>query len=274
MNRAGGAGGSTPAVHAGDAPRNGRRAPEAIEARAASVTVSTAGVRSAGGGSTPTAALHASAREVKVAVIPHAVARDLITRWHYTHSYPAATKIAFGVFLGERLIGALTLGCGPFYAHRLIAGARPGDGVTLSRFVLLPDRPPNTASRVLGVVLRELRRSTPLGYVLTYADPRQGHRGTIYAASGFLFSGLSEPQPELDLGDGIARNTRTVGSIWGSHSVPWLRAQGYRVTVVPVPPKRRFIALLRPELRQRLLVPIIPFKIDGGERDGDRRRAG
>lgn len=241
-----------------------KRCFELVKKRAAGVTACTAGVQPAGGGSTPTAALHHSARDVRVAVIPHAVARDLIVRWHYTHSYPAATKLPFGVFLGDRLIGALTLGCGPIYGHRLIDGARPTDGVTLSRFVLLPERPPNTASRVLGVLTRELKRSTPLGYVLTYADARQNHRGVIYAAAGFLFAGLSEPQPELDLGDGIPLNSRTVGSAWGTHSTRWLRAQGVPVTVVPVVPKRRFIYLLDPALRPRLRVPVLPFKSDLG----------
>ncbi len=100
---------------------------------------------------------------------------------------PAGTKLALGAFLGDRLIGAVTFGVGPMSGHRLLRDPRPQDGITLTRFVLLPERPANSASRVLGIVLRMLRRQTDKKFVLTYADPEHGHHGGIYQASGFIY---------------------------------------------------------------------------------------
>jgi len=111
-------------------------------------------------------ALHSTA--IRVAVVHPSVARALVERWHYLHTMPAGTKLA---------IGAVTFGVGPMSGHRLLRDARPQDGITLRRFVLLPERPANAASRVLGVVLRMIRRETDKKFVLTYADPEHGHHG-------------------------------------------------------------------------------------------------
>jgi len=225
---------------------------------AAGVTVSTAGDQPAGRGSTPTSALHSSARDIRVAVVPHAIARALIVRWHYLGTMPAGTKLVFGAFLGERIIGAVTLGIGPMFGHRLLRDARPEDGLTLSRFVLLPERPANAASRVLGTVLRLLRRDTDRRFVLSYADPEHGHHGGIYQAANFVYVGTCEPQPALDLGDGVLRHSRSVGSAFGTHSREHFARHGLTVRAVPVAPKHTYLWIV-PEWRDRLLVAPRPY---------------
>ncbi len=65
--------------------------------------------RRAGGGSTPTSAL----QNLRVMPVPFRIAKALLVREHYLHSMPGGTTLAFGVVIGERLLGALTLGVGP-----------------------------------------------------------------------------------------------------------------------------------------------------------------
>src|SRR5918996_1378431 len=83
----------------------------------------------AGGGATPTSAL----QQLLVKPVPFVVARKLLEREHYLHSFPGGTKLAFGAFVITRLLGALTLGAGPSYAYSLVDGATPDDCLTLSR---------------------------------------------------------------------------------------------------------------------------------------------
>ena len=144
-----------------------------------------------GPGSIPRAAL----QSLQVRPVPVKVAKALLVREHYLHSLPGGTQLAFGVFLGRRLLGALTLGVGPFNAHRLVAEASPADCLTLSRLWLSEELPKNSESRVLGVVVRSLRKHTNLKFLLSYADPAQGHLGTIYQATGWLYTGLSQTMP-------------------------------------------------------------------------------
>ena len=126
-------------------------------------------IQRAGGGSTPTPALHS----IQVRPIPVKIAKEIIVRNHYLPSVPGGTQMTFGVFLEHRLMGAMALGVGPFNAHRLVEGAAPADCLTLSRLWLSEELPKNSESRVLGVVLRSLRKHTNLKFLLSYADPAQ-----------------------------------------------------------------------------------------------------
>ena len=167
--------------------------------------------------------------------------------------------MAFGIFVGARLLGALTLGAGPMNGHRLVAGAVPDDAITLTRLWLDDQLPRNSESRVLGIVLRSLRRHTSLRFVLTYADPSADHVGTIYMAGGWLYVGLSEATPLYDLGDGVARHSRTVAHAIGTHSLKHFARHGIEVRVVPQARKHRYVYLLDPTVRNRLLVSVLPF---------------
>ena len=136
----------------------------------------------AGGGSTPTPTL----QSLWVKPIPFLVAKELLVREHYLHSFPGGTQMTFGVFCGKRLMGALTLGGGPAQAYALVDRAKRADCLVLTRLWLSDELPANSESRVLGIVLRALRSRTSVKFLVSYADPTQGHVGTIYQATGWL----------------------------------------------------------------------------------------
>ena len=222
---------------------------------AASVTVSTAPAHGAGPGSTSRAALHA----VRVQPVSIGVAKGLLESKHYLHSLPGGTCLAFGVFLGYHLLGALTLGVGPYNAPSLVAGAATGDCLTLSRLWLADDLPHNGESRVIGIALRSLRRHTDVKFVLSYADSSQGHLGTIYQATGWLYTGLSEPTPLYDLGDGHLRHCRSVATFFGTRSVQHLSQHGLPLKLVPQVAKHRYVFFLDPSWLPRLKVRVLPY---------------
>jgi hypothetical protein len=222
---------------------------------AAGVTVSTAPVQGAGPGSSPRATLQA----MQVLPVPFWVARSVLVRHHYLHSMPGGSKLAFGVFMQNSLRGAVTLGVGPYNAPSLVSGATSDDGLTLSRLWLSAGLPRNSESRVLGIILRSLRRHTSLKFLLTYADPSQGHVGTIYQATGWLYTGLSEAMPLYDIGDGKARHSRSLSHAYGSHSIAHFRRHGVAVELVTQEPKHRYAYFLDGSWRGRLLVPVLPY---------------
>ncbi|MEE9249125.1 MAG: DNA methyltransferase [Dehalococcoidia bacterium] len=196
--------------------------------------------------------------------VPISIARRIIEAHHYLHSLPAGTRVAFGVLLGTRLLGALTLGVGPKQAHSLVEGATPDDCLTLTRLWLSDLLPPNSESRVLGVVLRALHRHTNLKFLISYADPAQGHVGTIYQATGWVYTGLSEPMPLYDLGDGIARHSRSLSHAFGTHSLTHFKRHGISVKLVHRAAKHRYIYFLDPSWRERLTVEELPYPKKGG----------
>ena len=185
----------------------------------------------AGGGASPTPAL----QSLTVRPISHRAAKELLVRNHYLHTMPGGTKLAFGVFSGDRLMGAVTLGVGPFNGHRLVSGATRGDCICLTRLWLDDGLPKNSESRVLAVILRSLARDTSVKFVVTYADPSAGHVGTIYQAGGWFYTGISGPSVLYDLGDGVGRHSRTFGHARGTRSLRYLRRQGTRVSPIERP---------------------------------------
>lgn len=66
------------------------------------------------------------------------------------------------------------------------------EALELRRFCLIDDTPRNTESFFLAATLRWLKKRSKYTTVLTYADPNQGHEGTIYKASNFKYDGLEK----------------------------------------------------------------------------------
>lgn len=222
---------------------------------AAGVTVSTAPALGARAGSTPSAALHA----IKVKPVPFMVAKGIMVRYHYLHSLPGGTVLAFGVFWGSRLMGAVTLGAGPANAYRLVDGAVADDCLTLSRFWLSDELPRNSESRTIGIILRTMRKHSGIRFLVSYADPSHGHIGVIYQATGWLYTGLSSATPLYDLGDGIGRHSRSVAHTYGTHSLRYFKANGVPAKAIPGNAKHRYIYFVDSSWCQRLRVPVLPY---------------
>ena len=198
-------------------------------------------------------------QQLRVQPIPIMIARKLIERNHYLHSLPGGTHLTFGVFDNKNLAGALTLGAGPFNAPSLVNGATAGDCLTLSRLWLSDELPPNSESRVLGLVIRALRRDTSLKFLLTYADPAQGHLGIIYQASNWIYNGLSDAMPLYDLGDGRLRHSRSLSHSFGTHSMRHFAQRGVPIKAVQQSRKHRYIYFLDPTWRKRILAEVFPY---------------
>ena len=215
---------------------------------AVSVGASTAFSLEAGPGASPRTALQG----LRVAPVPIRVAKAILERSHYLHSLPGATKLAFGVFAADRLLGVITLGSGPTNAYRLVEGAKADDCIALTRLWLSDELPANSESRVIGIVLRSLARHTCLKFVVTYADPMAGHLGIIYQASNWIYVGTSQATPLYDMGDGIARHSRSLSNALGTRSVRHFLDRGVPIQRIPQAPKHRYIYFLDPAWRSRL----------------------
>jgi len=167
--------------------------------------------------------------------------------------------LCFGIFLGERLLGAVTLGAGPYQAYHLVDGAERKDCLVLTRLWLSDELPCSSESRVLGVVARLIHHCTDVKFLISYADPLAGHVGTIYQSAGLLYTGPSSIMSLYDLGDGIARHSRSVAHDYGSHSIEYLGNHGIKVKLVAQSAKHRYLKFLNASWRCRLTVPVLPY---------------
>lgn len=231
---------------------------------AGSVSAARPASQQARSGATPTPALQTrkpvGPKDLIVGPIAPSVARDLCERFHYLKSYPGGALLNFGVFVGQALRGVAVIGVGPFNIHRLFRHAEPHEVQCLSRLWIDDRCGRNSESRVLGIILRLLRRhQSQVKALVAYSDPEAGHIGTIYRAAGFAYLGRSYPMPLYQFPDGSVHHSRTLGHSFGTHSLRYFKAQGVDVHPVPQAAKFVYVALIDPTWRNRLTRPILPY---------------
>ena len=210
----------------------------------------------------------ATLRNLSVLPIPFEMAREIIVRHHYLHAWPGATELAFGVFAANQLLGSLILGAGSPNGYRIVRDAGRDDCLTLSRLWLSDELPRNSESKAIGEVVRALRQSTTVKFLISYADPSQGHVGTIYQATNWLYTGLSALTPMYDLGDGVSRHPRSVAGMFGTRSKRHFTNRGMDVLTVPQSAKHRYVIFINRRWRRRLNVRVLPYP-KKGDRDGN-----
>ena len=215
-----------------------------------------------GGGAEPTPALQP--KDLIVAPISHRVAAEVVRDRHYLHAPASAVRLSLGIFVGGELLGCAIFNPGPRNGYRLLRDATQADMLHLARFWLDDRAPRNSESRALGIIARHLHHHTAVKALLAYSDPAAGHTGQIYRAAGWLFLGEADAQPLMSVNGGPPRHLRSVASVLQSHSAGYLRRHGFDVTLVPTTPKLRYLLMLDPAWRHRLLVEPVPYTAVGG----------
>ena len=221
---------------------------------AGSVAVARPDNHRAGGGSRPTSAL----QQLHVNLIPHRIAKVVLLH-HYLGSLPGATKLSFGVFLTGRLEGAVTLGSGPMNGHKIVRNATVDDYLCLTRLWLSDRLPRNSESKVLGIVARLLRKHTQVKFLVSYADPTQGHRGIVYQAAGWTYVGLSYAMALYSIDGAKPEHSRSLSHRIGSHSISYLTSRGLNVRAIRQQPKHKYVLFIDRSWNDRLTVPGQPY---------------
>jgi hypothetical protein len=80
-------------------------------------------------------------------------------------------------------------------------------------------------SRIVAIALRTLKHHySRLRLVVSFADPEQGHMGTIYQAGGWLFAGMTLPADEYIV-NGVRMHGRALRSTRSTHRLRNLPAK-------------------------------------------------
>lgn len=128
-----------------------------------------------------------TAKDIQIKVIDSASSRKVVQRYHYSGKCTQNSQIHFGVFLNNKLEGALQFG--PSIDKRRMAqnlGIKFNESLELNRMALSDSCPKNSESRSLGICLRMIKKKYPfIKVVVSFADACQCGDGTIYKASGF-----------------------------------------------------------------------------------------
>lgn len=153
------------------------------------------------GGSIPTSPLQFLIRPIR-----NDTAERWVVRWHYSHRIPTGKNICFGLFASNELYAVIVYGIGvnPYQAKFLgvervleikrMCRAEPPLNYPLSRFIALTSK--------------MAAKEYPYDCLIAFADPEQGHEGTVYKASGFVMHGMTNAEWHLEDEDGEKRHRR------------------------------------------------------------------
>ncbi len=190
--------------------------------------------------------------------------QDFVTLNHYSRSCPKGGIVShcFSARVEGMLVGAAVFG------HKA-GNAKTGsiflppydtsdDCRELIRLVMSDVMPTNSESHFIGWCLRYLKGNSDILGLLSYADPEHDHNGTIYRASNWLYTGLSNPSKKFIV-DGDEMHQRTASTAFGTASVPKIRAMGHTVEVRTAKPKHRYVYVLQKAMLPFVKYPIMKF---------------
>lgn len=138
-----------------------------------------------------------------------------VEKWHYSgNAAPRAYDLPFAVFEGNQFCGVICYGRGATNDIGSPYGMKSGEAVELIRVALNGKQ--KVTSQAVGISLRILRNYAPnTKLVVSFADIEQGHVGTIYQATNWLYMGMTIPADEY-----ILNGTRIHGRTYRSKGSP------------------------------------------------------
>ena len=125
--------------------------------------------------------------------IDKVIAINFIINTHYSKVMPKLTKHYLGIFLKNKLVGALTLGWGTQpkgTINKLFTGLETKDYYEIGRMCMLDEMPKNSESQMLSKVAKWMKKNTPEKlFLFTWADGIVGKAGYVYQGSNFFYGG-------------------------------------------------------------------------------------
>lgn len=187
-------------------------------------------------------------------------ARYAVEHWHYSKALPTPPLVKVGVWEDGRFIGCVLFGRGATNNLGKPYGLLTTEVCELVRIALASHRTP--VSRVMAMAIRLLRQQCPgTRLIVSFADPEQGHLGTVYQATNWVYSGQSEGYDKFRTPDGRIWHPRQVSST----GVKRQYGEARRVPViarcerVPVMGKHRYLLPLDDAMRAQLAPLARPY---------------
>lgn len=140
---------------------------------------------------------------MEVKQITYEETKPFLLEIHYARRMPSISW-AFGLFEDDKMVGCVTYGKPA--SNNLCVGLAGQENsklvYELNRLVITTDAP-NSASFLVGRSLKMLPR--PL-YIVSYADDGWGHKGYVYQATNWFYTGMTKPRTDIYSKSGHSRH--------------------------------------------------------------------
>lgn len=201
-----------------------------------------------------------SLKSYYISKIDYKFATEIIIKNHYLHR-KAPCSYAFGLFKKDDIFdtsikGVIIYGT-PSSAplRRGIAGDEHKNNVIeLTRLWVDDSVPKNGESFLIGNTLKLIEKEI----VVSYAEIAQGHIGTIYQATNWLYTGLSAKRTNWNV-DGINIHNQSLTDKYNSKEIKELF--GDKFSLEERPRKHRYVYLRGNKWRKQELLKSLKYEI-------------
>ncbi len=203
---------------------------------------------------------------VDIRPINSSVAKNIILKYHYSHTWPVA-KLSLGMYVDSKLNAVVVYG---HSASARMSGSLPSENYwELQRLFSFDWAGKNTESYLIAASIRYIKQNhKEIDCLISFADPEQGHVGTIYQATNWLYCGISDPTGGyIYKFDGKWEHTRSTGARLGTRVHEKILKMYPDIEYRKVIRKHRYIYLLpkskrhKREMMERLLAKyeLLPY---------------
>lgn len=190
--------------------------------------------------------------------IDYKTAMDAVVENHYLHR-KAPCSVAFGLFEGEELKGVVCYGT-PSSAplRKGIAGPHNACNVVeLTRLWVCDSVPKNGESYLIGNTIKHAGKEI----VVAFAEIQQGHVGTVYQATNWLYTGLSAKRTDWTV-EGVYLHCQTLADKYSASEIR--EKYGTAFSLQDRPRKHRYVFINAKGLRRKQLLadlryPVMPY---------------
>jgi len=189
--------------------------------------------------------------------VDYKTAMNIVVSNHYLHR-KAPCSFSFGLRCRqcEKLVGVITYGT-PSSAtlRRGICGDEEAKNVIeLTRLWIKDGTPTNTESFLIGNTIKLVDKEI----IVSYAEINQGHVGTVYQATNWIYTGLSAKRTNWTIA-GVDKHCQTIADKYTAKEVR--EKYGDKFSLVDRPRKHRYVYLNCDRRRKRELMAKIKYKI-------------
>jgi hypothetical protein len=200
-------------------------------------------------------------RDLNVQPISRKCALPMIIERHYMHKVPPMSA-AFGLFHNEILIGVVTYGVSASMTlRRGVCGDDESQNVfELTRLWTEDFSPKNAESYLISQSLKMLKKEI----IITFAEIKAGHVGTIYQASNFIYVGLSAKRTDWKVKGKEHLHSATISDEFrGKNNRSALMRQKYGddFYLMPRPRKHKYIYFNAKKKRRQELISKLKYKV-------------
>jgi hypothetical protein len=191
--------------------------------------------------------------------VPNSMANAMVVEGHYLHR-KAPAMFSFGLFDGEQMIGCIIYGkpASPSLCVGVCGHDESGNVIELTRLWIQDGTPKNTESFLIGNSLKMLPDSYDI--VVSYAEIGAGHVGTVYQATNWIYTGLSDKHVEWKLDGKAGKHSRHLfdehGGIEGAK-----RFYGDRLERHERGRKHRYVMLRGSKTRKKELMRKLRYQV-------------